>query len=43
MELPQLMVASRRIGENFNAIKAHENVGAKGPDQCPYIATQHWG
>ena len=32
MELPQFVVASRRIGENLNAVKAHENVRAKGPN-----------
>jgi len=29
MELPQFMVASRRVGENLNAVKAHKNVGAR--------------
>ena len=29
MELPQFMMASGRIGENFNAVKTHENVGTK--------------
>ena len=29
MELPQFMVTSRRIGENFNTIETHKNVWAK--------------
>ena len=29
MELPKFMVASRRIGEDFNAIETHENVWAE--------------
>lgn len=32
MELPQFVMASRRIGENFNAVEAHKNVGTKWPN-----------